>query len=152
MDKLEFTRQIAATPSRVWEVLWNDETYPVWTSPFSPMSTAKSDWNEGSEIRFLDGNGSGMISVIKKKVPDQYMSFVMEGMVHEGKDVMSGEEVDKWKGGEENYTLREKNGGTELYVELSSYGMDEGMIAYFRDTWPKALDKLEELATGNALQ
>ncbi|RYY56326.1 MAG: SRPBCC domain-containing protein [Chitinophagaceae bacterium] len=152
MSKLEFTRQIAATPARVWEVLWNEETYPKWTSPFAPMSTAISDWNEGSEIRFVDGKGEGMICTIRRKIDNKYMSFEMQGMVKDGKAVLEGSEVEQWKGGQENYTLTEKDSGTELYIELTSTGMDEGMVDYFRKVWPVALDKLAELATGNAVQ
>ena len=147
MDKLEFTKQIDAPRSAVWNALWDDKTYPQWTTPFSGSSHAVSDWKQGSEIRFVDGEGSGMLALIDEKIPDEYMSFVMTGMILGGKEVREGELVDQWKGGKETYTLREKSGGTELYVELSSFGMPEDMIVFFKSAWPKALDKLEELAT-----
>lgn len=147
MQKLEFTRQIAASTADVWNALWSDTTYPEWTKPFSPMSRAESTWEEGSEIRFVDDKGSGMFCIIKKKVPNEYMSFVIEGMVSDGEVVPGGGEVDKWKGGEENYSLKENEGGTELYVELTSSAMDAGMLDFFKSAWPKALDKLEEIAT-----
>ncbi|RYY54465.1 MAG: SRPBCC domain-containing protein [Chitinophagaceae bacterium] len=147
METLDFKKQIEASRARVWEVLWGEDTYPKWTSPFCAGSVAESDWQEGSEIKFLDAKGSGMLAVIKKKVPGEYMSFVIEGMVDNGKEVREGPSVDDWKGGQENYTLLESGGGTELKVHLTSDGMDPDMLAFFKDAWPKALDKLDELAT-----
>ena len=54
-QKYEIT--INATKEKVWEVLWTDETYRKWTSAFSEISSAESDWEEGSRIIFGDGKG-----------------------------------------------------------------------------------------------
>ena len=64
MELLKFSVKIIAPKEKVWSTLWNDTTYRQWTSAFTPGSHAVSDWNEGSKINFLDGNGSGMFSII----------------------------------------------------------------------------------------
>ena len=69
LKKISFSTTINAPKEKVWNVLWNDETYKAWTSVFSEGSCAVSDWNEGSKILFLDGKGSGMYSTIAKKIP-----------------------------------------------------------------------------------
>jgi hypothetical protein len=51
-----------------------------------------------------------------------------------------------WAGSTENYTLRTVNGKTELTVDMDV--VDE-FKEYFQNTWPKALDKLKELAEKN---
>jgi uncharacterized protein YndB with AHSA1/START domain len=33
MEKQEFKISINAAPEKVWDILWNDSTYPVWTAP-----------------------------------------------------------------------------------------------------------------------
>ena len=67
MTKQEFKVSINAPREKVWEVLWNDATYPAWTSAFSEGSHAVTDWKKGSKILFLDGKGSGMVSTIAEK-------------------------------------------------------------------------------------
>jgi hypothetical protein len=51
--------------------------------------------------------------------------------------------VKKWAPAFENYTFREKNGATEVLVDMD---IDEAHKTMFEDMWPKALEKLKELA------
>ena len=48
-------------------------------------------------------------------------------------------------GGMENYTLKNVNGKTELNVDMD---IAEQYKDYFITTWPKALEKVKELAEG----
>ena len=57
-------------------------------------------------------------------------------------EITTGEKVEKWAGGLENYTLEEKNGSTLLTIEID---IVEEYKDYFNETWPKALAKLKEL-------
>ncbi|MDX5346119.1 MAG: SRPBCC domain-containing protein, partial [Hymenobacteraceae bacterium] len=81
MKKLQYSVDINAPKEKVWEVLWNDETYRKWTSVFSEGSSAETDWQEGSKIHFLNGEGGGMYSVVAKNQPNEYMSIKHLGEV-----------------------------------------------------------------------
>ena len=61
----------------------------------------------------------------------------------DGLEDMDSEEVKKWAGALENYTLRPSNGNTELLIDMD---ISEEYKDYFDDTWPKALEKVKELS------
>ena len=56
------------------------------------------------------------------------------------------EETKQWAGALENYTLKNNQGKTELIVDMDISGQYKD---YFLKTWPKALDKVKELAEKN---
>jgi hypothetical protein len=143
MEKHEFKILINASPEKVWGVLWSDNSYPMWTSVFAEGSKAETDWKEGSKVLFLDGNGQGMISFIEERRDNEYMSFKHVGTVKDGTEDMNSKETREWGGAMENYTLKPINGKTELVVDMD---IAEEYKDYFLKTWPKALDKLKELA------
>jgi uncharacterized protein YndB with AHSA1/START domain len=51
MKTLQFTKEIKAPARRVWDILWNDSTYPQWTDAFNPGggSAVQSDWKVGEK-------------------------------------------------------------------------------------------------------
>lgn len=138
MDHLKFQIDINAPREKVWQVLWNDETYRQWTSVFGPGSHAESDWKEGSRVRFLAENGDGMYSDILKLVPGEAMIFNHLGEIKNG---VASESA--WSGARESYFLSDKNGGTLVDVELDSVGEYKD---YFESTFPKALQLVKEIA------
>ena len=138
MSTLKFITKINAPKEKVWNTLWNDSTYRQWTAAFMEGSYAESDWKEGSKILFLTPKGDGMFSIIEKKVPNKQMTFKHLGEIKNGV-----EEPKNWEGAKESYHLEEKNGITELDVELDSVGEFE---QYFNDTFPKALNRLKEIS------
>jgi len=139
MQKLYFSIDIKAQREKVWKVLWEDATYRDWTSVFAEGSHAKSDWKEGGRIEFLDPSGDGMIAVIDKLVPNEFMSFKHLGEIREGKE----QPWDEGAGGMENYTLKENGEYTALTVDLDS---PEEYRDMFEDIFPKALERVKELA------
>lgn len=143
MEKQKFNITINASRERVWDVLWGSETYPAWTAPFAEGSNAQTDWQKGSRVLFTDGSGSGMISEIAEKVPNEYMSFRHLGMLIDGVEDLESEKVKKWAGAYENYTLKTAGNGTEVIVDID---IDEEHKDYFTESWPKALNKLKEIA------
>ena len=143
MPKSQFKTTIKAPREKVWKTLWGADTYPQWTAPFSPSSNVKTDWKKGSKVLFLDGEGRGMVSRIEETIPNEYMSFEHLGEVTDGVEDTVSEKVKGWAGAHENYTLKDANGGTELIVDMDISQEFEQM---FKDIWPKALDKLKELA------
>lgn len=143
MEKLQFSSMINAPKEKVWNPLWQDETYRKWTSVFSPSSHAQSDWKEGSKILFLDGNGSGMVSQIAANRPNEFMSFKHLGEVKNGVEDTESEKVSAWAGAFENYTLVEADGGTMLVVDID---MNEEYKDMFMGLFPKALEQVKLLS------
>lgn len=143
MQKEEFKVSINAPKEKVWHVLWDDATYPEWTSAFSEGSHAETDWKEGSKIKFLDGKGSGMVSEITTLRPNEYMAFTHKGEIIDGVEDTTSDKVKSWQGALETYTLEENNGVTNLTVTVD---IDEEFCEMFKEMFPKALQKLKELS------
>ncbi|MBP0902526.1 SRPBCC domain-containing protein [Mariniflexile gromovii] len=144
--KLNFKITIQAPKETVWSVLWNDVTYREWTKVFSEDSHAVSNWQEGSSVMFLDGNGSGMFSKIYKSIPNSFMGFEHLGIVKDHIKQPIDEKTKAWSGAKEDYTLTEKNGMTHLEVSLDS---DKEFESYFKNTFPKALEIVKNLSENN---
>lgn len=150
MKKLQFKRAINATAQKVYETmlgLKNKSTYEHWTSSFNPTSTYEGSWEKGSKIRFVgtDENGKkgGMASEIVAHQPAQYVSIRHYGFLDGDTEITTGELVEKWAGGHENYTFDENNGITTVTVDMDT--IDE-YIEYFTNTYPIALEKLKEIS------
>ncbi len=147
MQTETFKATINAPREKVWETLWGDTSYPAWTAPFAEGSCAKTDWQKGSKVLFVDKDGNGMVSTVADNVPNEYMSFKHLGMINNGVETYDEKELHGWAGALENYTLKTVNGETELTVELNTEnGIPEEHKDYFINTWPIALKKLKELA------
>jgi uncharacterized protein YndB with AHSA1/START domain len=134
-----FNVQINAPKERVWDVLWNDDTYRQWTAAFHEGSYAKSDWEEGGSIQFLSPEGDGMYSRIQKKIPNSVMIFEHLGEIKGGVEQPKSE----WSGARESYYLSDNNGMTELKVEID---LSDEYAEYFKDIFPKALEVVKRLA------
>ena len=121
-------------------------TYEGWTASFNPTSTYEGSWSKGSKILFVgvDENGKkgGMVSEVVENQPARFVSIRHYGFLNGDKEVTTGEQVEKWSGGYENYRFEENNGSTIVIVELDT--TDE-YLDYFNDTYPKAMDKLKEI-------
>jgi uncharacterized protein YndB with AHSA1/START domain len=139
MEKMKFSVQINAPKEKVWQTLWSDDSYRKWTAAFHEGSYAKGEWKEGNDIQFLIPEGDGMYSRIQKLVPNQQMTFEHLGEIKGGEK----QPQSKWAGALESYYLTENNGITELTVETD---LEDEYLQYFKDTFPKALQLVKELA------
>lgn len=141
MEKLDLSIIINAPKEKVWDIMLAKDTYPLWTEVFMPGSYYEGDWSEGSKIVFLApdeaGKIGGMVSRIKENRPYEYISIEHRGEVEDGKEKES-----EWAGMLENYTFNEKNGKTELSIDMD---VDDEYKKMFEDMWLKALQKLKEL-------
>jgi Activator of Hsp90 ATPase homolog 1-like protein len=146
---MEFNIIVNASKEKLWNTLWDDRTYRAWTFVFSEGSRAETDWKKGSKALFLNGNNSGLISTITDNRPNEFMSIKHLGLVKNGVEDMDSEESKQWAGTFETYTLREKDGKTNLHIELIGAGIPKEFEDYFLKSWPKALDKLKELSEKN---
>jgi hypothetical protein len=53
MKQLQFSIKINAAKEKVWDTLWQDETYRDWASIIDPESYMIGDMKEGNEIQFI---------------------------------------------------------------------------------------------------
>lgn len=124
-----------------------DATYREWTKPFNETSYFVGNWEKGSKILFLgtspDGQQGGMVSHIEESRAPEFVSIKHLGIMKNGKEILEGPEVEAWAGGFENYTLNEKDGGTELIVDVD---LDEKEAPAMQEMWDKAFARLKELA------
>jgi uncharacterized protein YndB with AHSA1/START domain len=144
MQKVTYTKFINAPRQKVWETMINPETYAVWTKTFNQAgSTYEGKWETGSDIKFLgqetDGTVSGMLGKVKEARPYEFSSIQYSGEIIHGKETVYGPDELYF----ENYTFNEKDGGTELVVELN---LKDEYVKIMDEFWPNALDALKELA------
>lgn len=150
MRKLHFELVINAPKEKVWESIITDASYREWTKPFSPNlneSYFEGGWEKGSKIRFLskDENGEmmGMLAEIVENRKYEFISIKHIGMIMKGVEDTESEEAKKWTSLFENYTLSEQGGKTKVEVDLDT---NEEYAEMFEEMWPKALEKLKEIA------
>ncbi len=147
MDKLHYSIAIHAPKEKVWDKMLSQDSYATWTDVFAFGSHYVGDWSKGSKILFLapnkKGSMSGMVSRIKENRPYEFVSIEHVGVVQDGKEDTSSEAAKAWAGAHENYTFKERDGTTEVLVDTDTTEQDKEM---FQDLWPKALQKLKQLA------
>jgi len=144
MQKHQFNISINASKEKVWEVLWNKDSYESWTKAFSEGSTVQTDnWKQGSRVLFGDGKGSGMIAEVAENRTNELMCFRHLGEMKDGVEDTTSEKVKEWAGALESYTLKENAGTTELAVEMD---INDKWLEYFQETWPKALAQIKKLS------
>ena len=146
MNKLNFSIVIDAPISKVWETMLGDKTYRIWTEEFAPGSHYVGNWNKDSKILFLgpsnDGKLAGMVSRIKENKLHEFISIEHLGEIYDGIEDTTSDRVKNWAGALENYTFINKEGKTELVVDMD---LNEEFKEMFEGMWPKALQKLKSL-------
>lgn len=149
MERLHFSITINAPKETVWKTMLDRELYSQWTDAFMPGSYFEGDWSEGSSLRFLapdkNGNIMGMVSRVRENKPFRYLSLEHLNTIENGVENRSEEAVNNWAGAQENYILNEKDGKTELLIEMDT---SEEYKEMFMESWPKALQKLKTLSEG----
>lgn len=148
MAKLRFSILIHAPRSKVWSTMLDDATYRVWSAAFSPGSHYVGDWSQGGKILFLGpdpntGKLGGMVSRIAENRLHEYLSIEHLGLVADGQEDTTSEDVKAWAGSHENYTFKDAQGATEVLVDLD---ITDEFKEMFEGLWPKALQTLKELA------
>jgi uncharacterized protein YndB with AHSA1/START domain len=138
---------INAKAEKVFKTMIAKKQYEEWTTEFNPDSHFEGSWEKGSRILFLgtdqNGNTGGMIGRIRENIPNKFLSIAYVGVVLNGKEILSGPEVESWAGAMENYTFKDKTGETILAVDVA--GTNQEFKSYFTETWPKALKKLKAI-------
>ncbi len=146
MQRINFSIFINAPREKVWNTMLTKETYEEWTKPFNPTSTFVGDWSVGSKMIFTGTNDEGkdiggMSSRIEKNIPNEYLSIQHVGFIKDGIEDTTSDEVKKWTPAFENYILTDKDGGTELSIELDT---PDEYKAQFEEMWPNSLKLVKE--------
>lgn len=147
-QKLHFSIDINAPKEKVWHAMLDEETYGEWTKAFNEGSRFEGNWEKGSKIHFLGpdpetGEEMGMVSRIAENKPYEFISIEHLGMIKNGVEDMESEEVKKWVPSHENYTFKEKDGTTEVLVDID---IEDEYVKMFNEMWPDALQRLKVIA------
>lgn len=119
METLSYETVINAPQQKVWDILWNPDTYTEWTQYFGPESKMTSDWKVGGKTYFLNAEGEGMVSTIDSIEEPNQIIFKHLGMVDkEGNEDTQSKEVMEWSGCFEKYLLIDLGGKTKLHTEV----------------------------------
>lgn len=148
MKKLHYSIFINAPREKVWETMLGAESYKEWTKVFNPTSRFEGDWSQSSKILFMGsdpqtGEEGGMVSKIAESRPPEFISIQHLGILKNGVEDYDSEEVRKWTPAFENYTFNEKDGGTELEIDVDTA---EEYAEMFDEMWPKSLNVLKEIS------
>lgn len=142
---LHFETTINRDVEKVYRTMTGQDSFREWTSVFNEFSRFEGSWEKGSPIRFLgtssNGGTEGMVSVVRENIPNKFISIEHLGIIQNDTEIVRKPEISGWKN-LENYTFIPSDGKTRLIVDVDS---DKDFISYFRETWPKALDKLKEI-------
>ena len=137
---MKFTIEISAAKQKVWDTLWQDETLRLWAGIIDPGTHLVGDLKEGNEVQFVSGNGYGVTSLVEKLEPGGFL------LLRHSADTQSNgkrERKKQWTGGQESYSLSEKDGATTLTLASD---VPSELEEYFKVNYPKALELVKSLA------
>ena len=148
MQKLNFSIVINAPKEKVWHAMLDDRPYREWTRAFNPGSYYKGDWSRGSKMLFLGpdpetGQEGGMVSRIAENRPYEYISIEHIGIIQNGIEDTASEAARKMAPAFENYTFKEKDGATEVLVDMDA---EDEYAEMFNKMWPEGLQRLKKIA------
>ncbi len=146
-ETMHFEISINAPVQKVWDMMLGQETYKEWTSVFEPTSYYEGSWDKGTKMKFLGASGDGMISEVAENNLCKFISIKHLGEIHDGVEDTTSEAVRKWLPAFENYTFTDKDGATQLEIDMDMASSPESkaMKEMFEGMWPKALLKLKEI-------
>ena len=144
MKAVQFTVQINASKEKVWNTLWRDKTFRQWAGIIDPGTHMTGKLEQGNEVQFISANGYGVTSLVKKVITHEYL--LLRHQAYTQQDAKEAREKE-WTGGEESYTLVEKQDVTSLTV---TFDVPAELEEYFADNYPKALELVKELAERTA--
>ncbi|WP_080779595.1 SRPBCC family protein [Chryseobacterium phocaeense] len=144
METLSYEIEINASPQKVWNVLWDSDSYTEWTQFFGSGSKMKSDWKVGGKTYFLNGEGEGMVSTIDSIDEPNQIIFKHLGMVDkEGNEDTQSKEVMEWSGSFEKYILIDLDGKTKLHAEVQT---EKDWEDHMNTGFSKGLEVVKNLA------
>jgi hypothetical protein len=116
------------------------KNFKLWTEAFIEGSYFEGSWNKGERIKFLTPAGEGMSSIIAENIPFEFLSIKHLGFIKNGVEDVESPEVKSWAPVFENYTFRDRDGATELNVDMD---VVQEFEEHMNSAWPKALARLK---------
>lgn len=142
MKTLHFSVSIASPRRLVWDAMLGPETFRQWTAVFAPGSYYEGSWEQGAKIRFLTPSGEGMTAEIAENRPYERVSIRQQGMVKDFVDDTDSPAARSLASAYENYTFSDKDGMTEVRVDVDATPEMEQMLV---DAYPRALQELKRI-------
>ena len=143
MKRLEFKTEIAADKKKVWNTMLNSETYKKWVEVAWPGSYFEGVWAKGEKVRFLSPGQGGTLAELKEQKPYETILAEQVAVINpDGSEDRDSKVAQGWIGTTERYTFQEKNGKTNLVVEINT---PAAWAEMFEDGWPKALERLKQM-------
>lgn len=146
MITCSYQKEINAPIEKVWDVLWNKETYSQWAAGFAPGSSFETDWELGGRTRFVNEKGDGMVSTIDSLNKPYEIVFEHLGFVQDGVEDTTSEKIKDWIGSKEKYFLKEENGITILDASVD---IDEKHKEMMDNGFEKGFAIVKQLAENN---
>lgn len=138
MKNLEFKIEINASPKKVWEVLFSQDSYKKWASAMNEGTYFEGNWEEGSVMKFLDPKNNGMYNLVLKNNPNQILQMKHIGWILDGE--LSPQ---NWEDSTVEYLLTPFENGTILTGKVKS--LDE-FVDFFNSKYPKNFQNIKNLA------
>ena len=143
MKKLTYKTAINAPKEQVWNTMLNHGTYEIWSGAGWQGSTYEGQWKQGEQLRFVSPEGEGTLAQIVELKPAEYIKAEHIALLQKGgTEDRSSDSAKTWVGSTEEYQFKERDGITELTVQIES---DPAWEKMFSDGWPGALGKLKEI-------
>lgn len=143
IKKLVFEVNIKASREKVWEKLWDKESYTLWTKPFTEGSYYEGELKEGNRVHLLSPTGEGMYSDIEILQENELLIFKHIGMLKDKKELPLDEETKTWTGCFESYRLKQNDGSTLVIVEVDTI---ENYVDWMNKSFPMALQELKKIS------
>ncbi|MCC6288295.1 MAG: SRPBCC domain-containing protein [Chitinophagaceae bacterium] len=145
IEKLVFAIDIKAPREKVWQILWEKNSYTQWTSVFTEGSYYEGALQQGGRIHFLWPGGSGLYSDIVFLKENSLMLFSHIGIIKDKQEQAINADTEVWTGNIESYRLTDIEGGTNLTVELDC---QPAYKDYMNEKFPQALQKVKQMCEG----
>lgn len=136
--------EIAAPAAKIWDLMWNAESYRDWTQFFGGSGVYESDWQVGGRTVFWDHERqNGMVATIESLNKPTEVIFKHIGLIENGEEFRQTKEVLEWSGAQERYFLTELDGYTKMTAEINTMPEHE---QHMRDGLVKGFDRIKQLA------
>lgn len=141
MKDMYFSIEINASKEKVWDTLWQDESFRLWAGIIDQETYMDGILKKGNKVKFISKkNGYGVTSLVEDLIVNELLLLRHES---DTQDAGKRERVNEWTGGTESYKLIKNDGSTTL---STTFDVPEDMESYFSSVYPKALQKVKTLA------
>lgn len=149
MRTLSYHIIINAPKNKIWETLWNPETYAEWRQFLMPNSKLETDWKAGGITRFWDSPGNGKRSTITHiEVPD-VVTFNHLGLISKGIEDTQTCKIKEWSGAPERYLLIPlSDGSIRLQAEVRDFANEQEKLD---EGFKKGFEIVKRLAEGTSV-